>query len=108
MNAPATISPRLAQKPLPLSTIMVVGRAPAQHVLDRVAEEPGFDVVLIEPIQTAYSRIKQLAPTLVVMYFDGDDVAACQVLSMLKMDRATAGIPVVTFLLEAVSAHSDV
>ena len=77
-------------------------------MLDTVADESGFDVVFVERIATAYSRIKQIVPALVVMCFGGDDVAACQVLSMLKMDRETAGIPVVTCLLETVPPHSHV
>jgi hypothetical protein len=108
MNAAAAVSQRPSKAPRALSTVMVVGRAPDQRVLDTVADESGFDVVCIEPIATAYSRIKQIVPALVVMCLDGDDLAACQVMSMLTMDRETAGIPVVTCLLEPVPAHSDV
>jgi CheY-like chemotaxis protein len=54
------------------------------------------DVVVVESLARAYSRIKQVGPDLVVVLFEVDDVAACQLLSMLTIDAETAGIPVMT------------
>ena len=54
-----------------------------------------YDVVYVESITKAYSRVSRVTPDLVV--FQGiDDVAACRLLSMLKIDGALSGIPVLT------------
>jgi len=54
-----------------------------------------YDVVYVESIRKGYSRIRRVTPDLVV--FQGiDDVAACRLLSMLKIDDALSGIPVLT------------
>src|SRR5882757_3725219 len=50
-----------------------------------------------EPLAGAYSRIKLVNPDLVIVLFEADDVAACQLLSMLNMDEDTSGIPVETW-----------
>jgi len=89
-------------------TLMVVGREPDERVLETVTETGGYDVILVEPTASAYSRIKRLAPSVVVLTMAVDDLEACQLMSMLKLDRATSQIPVFTCLLEPVPAHSDV
>ena len=53
------------------------------------------DVIFVESIAHGYSRIKQVTPDLVVVFLEIDDLAACQLLSMLKMDHDLSGIPVV-------------
>jgi CheY-like chemotaxis protein len=54
-----------------------------------------YDVVFVESSARAYSQIKRVQPELVVLCVqtDGDGL---QVLSMLKLDKETRGIPVVT------------
>ena len=89
-------------------TLMVVGREPDERVLETVTETGGYDVILVEPTATAYSRIKRLAPSVVVLTMAPDDLEACQLMSMLKLDRATSQIPVFTCLLEPAPANSDV
>ncbi len=54
-----------------------------------------YDVIVVESIACGYSRIKQVTPDLVVL-LEIDDFAACQLLSMLKVDRDVSRIPVVT------------
>ena len=44
------------------------------------------DVVFVESMADAYSRIKQVTPDMIVVLSEIDDVAACQLLSMLKVD----------------------
>ena len=51
----------------------------------------GCDVIFIESIARAYSRIKQVTPDLVVVLSEIDDVAACQLLSMLTIDASVSG-----------------
>ena len=53
------------------------------------------DVIFVESITRAYSRIKQVTPDLVVVLSEIDDVAACQLLSMLKVDASLSGMLVV-------------
>ena len=89
-------------------TLMVIGRETDDRVLEAVADVGGYDVIVVETPTTAYSRVKRVAPSLVVLCMTGEDVEACQVMSMLQLDRETAEIPVVTCLLEPMPAHSDV
>jgi CheY-like chemotaxis protein len=78
-----------------LRTVVVVGDAD-ERVLDTVADAGTYDVVVVEPLASAYSRIKRVAPSMVIMCMTLDDFDACQVISMLKLDSDTAAIPVVT------------
>jgi hypothetical protein len=55
-----------------------------------------YDVVVAESIAHSYSRIKQVVPGLVIISSEIDDVATCQLLSMLRVDRRSSGIPVLT------------
>jgi len=54
------------------------------------------DVVYVESIRKGYSRISRVTPDLVIVSQEIDDVAACRLLSMLKIDGALSGIPVLT------------
>jgi len=80
-----------------LRKVVIVGNAPNQRVLETVANVGNYDVVIVESTARAYSHIKRVVPTLVVMCVDVDDPDGCQVLSMLKLDSVTATIPVVTY-----------
>src|SRR5262245_34256523 len=82
-----------------LRKVVIVGNAPNQRVLETVANAGNYDVVIVESTARAYSHIKRVVPTLVVMCVDVDDTDSCQVLSMLKLDSATAAIPVVTYTM---------
>ena len=83
----------------PLRMVMVVGNNPHQRVLETVANAGNYDVIIVESTARAYSHIKRVAPTLVVLCLDLDDPDACHVLSMLKLDSATSTIPVVTYTM---------
>ena len=50
----------------------------------------------MESVAHGYSRIKQVMPDLVIVYLEIEDVAGCQLLSMLSIDDDLFGIPVVT------------
>jgi CheY-like chemotaxis protein len=78
-----------------LRTVVVVGEAD-ERVLDTVADTGSYDVVVVEPMSSAYSKIKRIVPSTIIMCMSLDDIEACQVISMLKLDQDTAGIPVVT------------
>jgi len=57
---------------------------------------PPDAVVFVESTEHAYSHIKRLSPHLIIVCLDIDDMDGFQVLSMLKLDNETKGIPVVT------------
>ena len=96
----------LSTRPNPsraIRTLMVVGNEPDERVLETATDAGGYDVILVEPTATAYSRIKRLAPSAIVLTMTMDDFEACQLMSMLKLDRDTSNIPVFTCLLKPVA-----
>jgi CheY-like chemotaxis protein len=90
-----------------LRKVVIVGNAPNQRVLETVANAGNYDIVIVESTARAYSHIKRVVPTLVVMCVDVDDPDGCQVLSMLKLDSATAAIPVVTYSMSGESGVEE-
>ena len=85
----------------PSRTVMVVNGPGA--VLERFESilEPGhYDVVVVESGDRAYSQIKLVQPDLVILCVRMDEPASLQVLSMLKLDPETVGVPVITYAVE--------
>ena len=78
-------------------TVAVVSNHPYLHALERVLDGMDHDIVFVEAISRAYSQIKREMPDLIVLCLSDDDAASCQVLSMLRLDRETARIPVLTY-----------
>ena len=79
-----------------LRTVIVVGE-PGQTLPDSAFDATDYDVVFIEPLAHAYSTIKRVQPSLVVMGLSFDDPNGFQLMSMLKLDRETASIPLRAF-----------
>ena len=84
----------------PLRTVAVVSRRLHVSRLDALLDAGGYDVVFIESIENAYSQIKRTTPHVVILCLEMDDAASLQILSMLKLDRATCDIPVITYVTE--------
>lgn len=84
----------------PLRSVVAVSGDPerAQLMDALLADMDLRDIVFVESIAHGYSRIKQLTPDVVVVLLGDDDAPACQLLSMLSMDRETSDIPVVTWM----------
>ena len=84
----------------PLRSVVAVSGDPqrAQLMDALLADVDLRDIVFVESIARGYSRIKQLAPDIVVVLLGDDPAPACQLLSMLKLDRDTSDIPVVTWM----------
>ena len=61
----------------------------------RIRENNNYDVIVVESIERAYSRISLVQPDVVVLFMNIDDVDGCQLLSMLHMDRGLRGVKVV-------------
>ncbi len=87
--------PATAQK-----VVIVNGSAEVLNVLETVLEAGHYDIVFVESSEHAYSQIKRVVPDLVILCMRIEDVAGFQVLSMLKLDEETRGIPVVTYTTE--------
>jgi len=82
---------------LPRTLVAISGVPDHAEYLDALMlDVNGRGVIFVESVVHGYSRVKQLAPALVVVLTEIDDPDACQLLSMLKADGATSAIPVVT------------
>jgi CheY-like chemotaxis protein len=80
----------------PLSVLAVSNDALRPELLDRLLVEDNCNVIVVESIERAYARIRQVQPHVVVVFMNIDDIDACQLLSMLHMDRGLRGTSVVT------------
>jgi ActR/RegA family two-component response regulator len=81
--------------------IAFVASSVSSDTLDRLLDAGGYDVMLIDSMDDAYTQIKEVMPHLVIVCMQRDEeTLGCQVLSMLSMDRETSRIPVLTHLVE--------
>src|SRR6266705_6814211 len=80
--------------------VIVNGSPDVLDVLDTVLEAGHYDVVFVESNEHAYSQIKRVHPDLVILCVVIDNMDGFQVLSMLKLDEETRGIPVLTYTTE--------
>ena len=86
--------------PCPPRTVALVGRYAHRHLEETMLCAADCDVVFVESLAHAYSKIKRVLPDLVIVCLSGDDADGCQVLSMLALDRDTSHIPVLTFVTD--------
>ena len=66
-------------------------------LIESVLSAGHYDIVFVESVAHAYSHIKRVQPNLVILCVHFDNMEALQVLSMLKLDEETRGIPVLTY-----------
>jgi len=92
--------PRAIAKRPPQSVVAVSGDLLRAELLDAILEdEQDYGPIFVVPATRAYSRIKEVKPDVVIVYCERDeDVAMCQLLSMLSMDAELAGLRVVTWM----------
>ena len=97
--------------------VVVSKQSQLNGLLETVLDAGQYDVVFVESTEHAYSHIKRLTPHLIIVCLDIDDLDGFQVLSMLKLDDETKGIPVVTCTMsqddqvaenESLDPHDDV
>jgi DNA-binding response OmpR family regulator len=81
--------------------VVVSKQSQLNGLLETVLDAGQYDVVFVESTEHAYSHIKRLTPHLIIVCLDIDDLDGFQVLSMLKLDEDTKGIPVVTCTMQA-------
>jgi hypothetical protein len=93
----------------PLRSVVAVSGDPQRvELMDALLADAALrDIVFVESIAQGYSRIKQLTPDVVVVLLGDDHAPACQLLSMLQMDRDTSGIPVVTWMTRHETSEVD-
>ena len=65
------------------------------------------DVIYVESPAKAYSRIRQVAPDLVIVHSNIDDGGACRLQSMLKFDEDLSEVPVVTCVIQGSDADLE-
>ena len=80
--------------------VVVSKQTQLNGLLETVLDAGQYDVVFVESTEHAYSHIKRLTPHLIIVCLDIDDLDGFQVLSMLKLDDDTKGIPVVTCTMQ--------
>ena len=81
----------------PLSVLAVSNDALRSELIAKLmVDDNNCDVIVVESIRRAYSRIREVHPNIVVLFMEIDDVDACHLLSMLSMDRALRSVCVVT------------
>jgi DNA-binding response OmpR family regulator len=90
VRTPTTVRPSSQQ------VVVVSKQSQLNGLLETVLDAGQYDVVFVESTEHAYSHIKRLTPHLIIVCLDIDDLDGFQVLSMLKLDDETKGIPVVT------------
>ena len=94
MTSPDTRSPMAAKSAQ--RVVVVSKQSQLNGLLETVLDAGRYDVVFVESTEHAYSHIKRLSPNLIIVCLDVEDIEGFQVLSMLKLDGETKGIPVVT------------
>jgi PleD family two-component response regulator len=87
--------------------VIVNGSPEILEMLDTVLAAGRYDVVFVESSEHAYSQIKRVQPNLVILCVRIDDADGFQVLSMLKLDDETSGIPVLTYTTEYEGQDED-
>jgi CheY-like chemotaxis protein len=80
----------------PLNVVAVSNDALRPELLDMLfVDGSRYDVIFVESIARAYSRVRELRADLIVLFIEIDDEDVCRLLSMLHNDRALRGIRVV-------------
>lgn len=77
--------------------VVVNGNPEVLELLESALDGGRYDLVFADAGQHAYSIIKREQPDLVVLAVRIDAMEGFQLLSMLKLDRDTRKIPVVTY-----------
>lgn len=80
--------------------VIVNGSTAILEVLESVFEAGSYDIVFVESSDRAYSQIKRVLPNLVILCVRIEDLDGFHLLSMLKLDEETRGIPVLTYTTE--------
>ncbi len=80
--------------------VVVDGNADILNMLEAVLDAGRYDMVFVESSNNAYTQIKKVIPDLVIVCARIEHLEAFQLLTMLKLDPQTRGIPVLTYTTE--------
>jgi len=98
--ATASLRQHIAAATMTQKVVIVNGSPEMLETLETVLDAGHYDVVFVESSEHAYSQIKRVQPNLVILCVRIDQGDGFQVLSMLKLDEETRGIPVLTYTCE--------
>jgi CheY-like chemotaxis protein len=98
---------RCTTKETTQKVVIVNGSTEILELLESVLEAGHYDIVFVESSAHAYSQIKRVKPNLVILCVRIEDLDGFQVLSMLKLDEETRGIPVLTYTTEYEGQESE-
>jgi PleD family two-component response regulator len=85
----------------PVQKVVVVnGNTEVLGMLETVLDAGRYDMVFVESSDRAYSQIKKVLPNLVILCARIEELNGFQLLTMLKLDDETKGIPVLTYTTE--------
>ena len=85
----------------PVQKVVVVnGNTEVLGLLETVLDAGRYDMVFVESSDRAYSQIKKVLPNLVILCVRIEELEGFQLLTMLKLDRETSDIPVLTYTTE--------
>ena len=87
--------------------VIVNGSSEILELIETALDAGRYDIVFVESTEHAYSQIKRVQPNLVILRVRIEDMDGFQVLSMLKLDEETRGIPVLTYTNEHEGRDAD-
>lgn len=99
---PAAVKAATTQK-----VVIINGSPEVLELLESVLDAGHYDIVFVESSAHAYSQVKRVKPDLVILCVNMADGDGLQVLSMLKLDEETRGVPVVTYTTERNTEASE-
>ncbi|HXG89741.1 MAG TPA: hypothetical protein VNJ02_15535 [Vicinamibacterales bacterium] len=87
--------------------VFVGGGIEALAVVEPVLDGRAYDIEFVDTDEEPYATISALKPDMIVVSLDLAQVNGFQLLSMLRLDPITAGIPVLSYVKdEEVASHS--
>jgi PleD family two-component response regulator len=108
MTTNAALVESLRQPVTTAQKVVIVNGSPEMlELLEAVLDAGRYDVVFVESSEHAYSQIKRVQPNLVILCVRLEDADGFQVLTMLKLDEETSGIPVLTYSSEENDDESE-
>ena len=96
----------ISQQPVQ-KVVVVNGNTEVLGMLETVLDAGRYDMVFVESGDRAYSQIKKVVPNLVILCTKIDELDGFQLLTMLKLDADTRGIPVLTYTTECEGQDFD-
>jgi len=91
----------------PQKVVVVNGSTDILDLLESAIDVGHYDVVFVEPGDRAYSQVKRVQPDLVILCMRIEEAEGFSILSMLKLDRQTCDIPILTYTTEFEGQETD-